>query len=116
MESPAGVGYSYNTNSSFPINDASTGNDNLNAVLDFFDKFSEYRKNKFWIAGESYAGKYVPYLATLIDKHNLYFAEEGKKIDFRGIMVGNGLISYNNLQNEQVNFLMGHSFLNPEIR
>ena len=102
MESPAGVGYSYNTNKSFQYNDATTGNDNLNAVLDFFEKFSEYRKNKFWIAGESYAGKYIPYLATLIDGYNQFRAEANKKIDFRGIMVGNGLMAYDTIPNQQV--------------
>jgi len=96
------VGYSYNTNTSFRHNDATTGNDNLNAVLSFFEKFSEYRKNKFWIAGESYAGKYIPYLATLIDGYNQYRAEEGKKIDFRGILIGNGLMDYGTIQSDQV--------------
>ena len=48
-------------------NDAITANDNLNALLDFYNKFKEYRSNNFWIAGESYAGKYIPDLAVLID-------------------------------------------------
>jgi serine carboxypeptidase-like clade 2 len=72
LESPAGVGYSYNTNTSFTYNDAITANDNMNALLDFFNKFKEYRTNNFWIAGESYAGKYVPDLAVLIDLYNAY--------------------------------------------
>lgn len=71
LESPAGVGYSYNTNESYHYNDANTATDNLNALLDFFQKFPEYRKSPFFIAGESYAGKYIPDLAVLIDRYNL---------------------------------------------
>jgi carboxypeptidase C (cathepsin A) len=51
IESPAGVGYSYNTNTSFEYNDAITANDNFNALMSFFDKFKEYRDRNFWIAG-----------------------------------------------------------------
>ena len=65
--------------------------DNYKAVLDFFNnKFPEYRKNRFWIAGESYAGKYIPDLAVLIDTHN--YVGEGTKVDIRGIIVGNGVM------------------------
>jgi carboxypeptidase C (cathepsin A) len=43
----------------------------MNALLDFFQKFPEYKKNNFWLAGESYAGKYIPDLAVLIDQYNI---------------------------------------------
>lgn len=33
------------------------------AIQMFLDKHPEYKQNKFWIAGESYAGKYIPNLA-----------------------------------------------------
>ena len=67
--------------------------DNYNALLDFFNKFSEYRSNRFWIAGESYAGKYIPDLAVELDKYN---EEATNKIDFKGIMVGNGVMTFRN--------------------
>jgi serine carboxypeptidase-like clade 2 len=70
LESPAGVGYSINTDQNYRHNDASTAYDSLYAVIDFFTKFSEYRQNIFFIAGESYAGKYIPDLAVLIDTYN----------------------------------------------
>ena len=91
IESPAGVGYSYNTNPEYYYSDASTATDNMNAVLDFFQKFPEYRRSPFFIAGESYAGKYIPDLAVLIDRYNL---DAASPINFRGIMVGNGVMSF----------------------
>ena len=67
--------------------------DNYRAVLNFFKMFPEYKKNRFWIAGESYAGKYIPDLAVLLDKYNKD-ASTSDKLDFRGIMVGNGVMTF----------------------
>lgn len=99
IESPAGVGYSYNTNSSYYYSDENTAIDNFNAVLDFFQKFPEYRKTAFFIAGESYAGKYIPDLAVLIDRHNL---EAASPINLQGIMVGNGVMKFSSIFRNQV--------------
>jgi carboxypeptidase C (cathepsin A) len=62
------------------------------AVVDFFSKYSEYKNNPFWISGESYAGKYIPDLAVLIDKHNL--RSPAIPINMKGIFVGNGVMSF----------------------
>ena len=41
LESPAGVGYSYNLDTNYVYNDANTAHDALNAVVDFFsNKFT----------------------------------------------------------------------------
>lgn len=51
-------------------------------------KFPEFFKNDLYLAGESYAGIYVPWLALKIDQYN----EQETKNDFnlKGFMVGNG--------------------------
>jgi carboxypeptidase C (cathepsin A) len=51
LESPAGVGYSYNLDTAFEYDDAVTANDSYNALLHFFQLYPEYAKNKFFIAG-----------------------------------------------------------------
>ena len=96
LESPAGVGFSYNTDTKYVNTDSSTAMDNFNALLDFFKKYPEYSKNRFWIAGESYAGKYIPDLAVLIDQYN-----QGKgitPINFKGILIGNGVMTFETLE------------------
>ena len=71
IEAPAGVGYSYCipddiTNCYF--DDNNEADDNLNALLYFFNnKFPERKKNDLYLAGENYAGIYVPLLAWRID-------------------------------------------------
>jgi carboxypeptidase C (cathepsin A) len=61
-------------------------------VLNFFQLYPEYAKSKFFIAGESYAGKYIPDLAVLIDKYNLQ--QIINKINLVGILVGNGVMTF----------------------
>jgi serine carboxypeptidase-like clade 2 len=69
IEQPAGVGYSTCDNSSAPQDcnhtDLSSSEDNLQVLLGWFERFSDtpYKRNQVFIAGESYAGVYVPYLS-----------------------------------------------------
>jgi len=42
----------------------------LKSVEKFFEGYPEYKKLEFYIAGESYAGIYVPTLARAILDHN----------------------------------------------
>lgn len=67
IDSPAGVGFSINNDPKYQYNDANTLKDNLFALQFFFtNKFPNYAQSKFYIAGESYAGKYIPDLALKI--------------------------------------------------
>ena len=51
LESPAGVGYSYNLDQKYEYNDYNTADDALKAVVNFFEKFPEYKGRRFFIAG-----------------------------------------------------------------
>lgn len=88
IESPVGVGFSYSDTNDYKCNDDRTASENLAAVEKFFDMFPEYKKNKFFITGESYAGVYVPTLAEAIVKSELAGTYTGAKLT--GIAVGNG--------------------------
>ena len=75
LESPKGVGFSYCegvTKSSQCVNtDESTALDAYEFLVNFYASFPEYRSNKFYITGESYAGIYIPMLIDQIDKDPL---------------------------------------------
>lgn len=92
MESPAGVGYSYNDGSEFEYSDATTLEDNLQALLSFYQNYPEYAKNGLWLSGESYAGKYIPDLAVAIDYYNQQ--DKSTPINLLGLLVGNGIMSF----------------------
>ncbi|MCO5612160.1 hypothetical protein L7F22_066422 [Adiantum nelumboides] len=91
LDSPAGVGWSYsNTSGDLVTNDSLTARDNLLFLQSWFEAFPEYKGREFYIAGESYAGHYVPQLASLIVD---YMAENGTSvINLIGIAIGNPLL------------------------
>ncbi|XP_075076926.1 serine carboxypeptidase-like 40 [Nicotiana tabacum] len=68
LESPAGVGFSYtNTSSDFnSTGDKKTTNDYVVFLLNWLERFPEYKNRDFYISGESYASHYVPQLAHAI--------------------------------------------------
>lgn len=85
-ESPAGAGYSYaDSVAGYTHNDTSVAIDNYNAVVQFLERFPQYKGRDVFLAGESYAGIYVPTLAKQI-------LDSGFDIPLAGIMVGNGCI------------------------
>lgn len=92
IDAPAGTGFSINLDEKYEFNDANTAKDNLLALKDFFIKFPFYANNTFYMAGESYAGKYIPDLATRI------VAETGSKINLKGILMGNPILNLQGLQ------------------
>ncbi|XP_065633787.1 serine carboxypeptidase-like 40 [Quercus suber] len=72
LESPAGVGFSYsNTTLDYSMSgDRRTAGDNYVFLLNWLRRFPEYKNRDFYVAGESYAGHYVPQLAHTILFHN----------------------------------------------
>jgi len=88
IESPVGVGFSYSDTNDYKCTDDRTASENLAAVEKFFEMFPEYKNNKFFITGESYAGVYVPTLAEAIVKAEIAGTYTGAKLT--GIAVGNG--------------------------
>lgn len=63
FESPAGVGFSINDDKGYIYNDLRTAQDSLKTLQEFYKRFPEFKDNKFWIAGESYCGMYIPFLS-----------------------------------------------------
>ena len=65
FENPVGVGFSYSTTNDYNTGDEPTAADNLAALQDFFAKYPEMGKRKLFLAGESYAGIYIPVRACV---------------------------------------------------
>lgn len=98
IESPAGVGYSTcdQAKGDCTFDDDITADDNLVSILNWFDKFPEFKTNDFYITGESYSGIYVPYTTLAIHKHNEKYANDDSvfKPNLKGFMVGNGVTNW----------------------
>lgn len=86
LESPAGVGFSYNSKRDYIWDDDTVAMNNYVALKDFFRRFPQFVKNEFFITGESYGGIYVPTLTLL--------AKNDSSMNLKGFAVGNGMSSY----------------------
>ncbi len=82
-------------------------------MLDFFIKYPELSSNIFWLAGESYAGKYIPDLAYKIDLYNMQ--TKSKKINLKGLLVGNGFMSFENVESFSIEYMIDHEFVDPDL-
>ncbi|CAL0306386.1 unnamed protein product [Lupinus luteus] len=88
LESPAGVGFSYSNRSSNydTSGDRKTTTNNYIFIANWLERFPEYKKRDFYIAGESYAVHYAPQLAHTILHNNK--KAHNTIINLKGILVG----------------------------
>jgi serine carboxypeptidase-like clade 1 len=88
IEQPAGVGFSNAVNGSLTSDDWIQSQNTYGFLRSFFTAYSELSPNDFYVAGESYAGVYVPTLAYRIYEGN----KAGLKpfINLKDLAVGNG--------------------------
>jgi len=57
-------------------------------MVGLLKKYPEYQRRDFYIAGESYAGHYIPAISSYILKKG------GLKLNFKGIAIGSGLVDF----------------------
>lgn len=91
LESPAGVGFSYSNTSSdlYTAGDQRTAEDAYTFLVNWFERFPQYKYRDFYIAGESYAGHYVPQLSQVVYQKNKGI--KNPVINFKGFLVGNAV-------------------------
>eukprot|EP01060_Flectonema_neradi_P026925 TRINITY_DN36569_c0_g1_i1.p1 TRINITY_DN36569_c0_g1~~TRINITY_DN36569_c0_g1_i1.p1 ORF type:complete len:467 (+),score=100.95 TRINITY_DN36569_c0_g1_i1:72-1472(+) len=110
LEAPAGVGFSFSNDTSkyHNITDAESSYDNFLFLKSWFNVFTQYQKNDFYITAESYGGHYGPTLAQqLIDNPN--------NINMKGLLIGNPGINsdwyYNVNEYAFVTYMWSHALI-----
>ena len=107
LEHPVGVGFSYsNLKKDYINNDKIDSQDNLSFTIEFFKLFSNFKKNKLYICGESYAGHYVPLWVKEIINYNKN--KDIDKINLKGFILMNPYLNYISGNEAQVETLWGH--------
>ncbi|XP_003748417.1 probable serine carboxypeptidase CPVL [Galendromus occidentalis] len=86
IDNPVGAGFSYVSPDGHARNFSDVGRDLFIGLQQFFTLFDEYGENDFYVAGESFAGKFVPALAHEILRNNLT-----AKMNLQGIIIGSSL-------------------------
>ncbi|KAL2331997.1 hypothetical protein Fmac_019578 [Flemingia macrophylla] len=90
VDQPTGTGFSYTSDESDIRHDEEgVSNDLYDFLQAFFKEHPQFTKNDFFITGESYAGHYIPALASRVHQGNK--AKEGIHINLKGFAIGNGL-------------------------
>ncbi|XP_053204748.1 lysosomal protective protein-like [Panonychus citri] len=106
LESPSGVGYSYSDSGNYSHSDDSTSLDTLLAMKSWFNKFQAFENHSFYLAGESYAGVYIPTLSVRL--------LEEPDINYVGFAIGNGYLDQYLLGNSIVRFAYYHGFIDTQ--
>ncbi|KAH0783592.1 hypothetical protein KY290_003190 [Solanum tuberosum] len=114
LESPAGVGFSYsNTSSDYTTGDKKTRLDSFTFLVNWMERFPEYKHRDFYIVGESYAGHYVPQLAQLILSHKK--TKPNLVINLQGIATGNALLDDETWNSGSYDFYWTHALISDEV-
>ncbi|EOA34398.1 hypothetical protein CARUB_v10021926mg [Capsella rubella] len=114
LESPVGVGFSYsNTTTDYKkIGDDFTARDAYAFIQKWLERFPAYRGNDFYIAGESYAGKYIPELAEVVYDKNK--DNSSRHIKLKGILLGNPETSDAEDWKGYVDYAWSHAVISDE--
>ncbi|VDK38921.1 unnamed protein product [Taenia asiatica] len=107
IEAPAGVGFSFSRDGNVTTDDDMVADNNYFALINFFEKFPEFKGRDFYIIGESYGGVYVPTLALRVVEH--------PEMELKGIAVDNGLTSYTLNDNSLLYFAYYHSLIDASL-
>jgi serine carboxypeptidase-like clade 1 len=124
LESPKGVGFSYcdeATSTAQCVNDdTTTSQDAYEFLVNWFAAFPEYKSNKFYITGESYAGIYIPMMMDQLTQDVLH-----AKINLVGSAIGNGCwgntvgtCAFSSPEAQQISaaFYFGHGMYSQTLR
>ncbi|ESR50819.1 hypothetical protein CICLE_v10031415mg [Citrus x clementina] len=116
LEAPVGVGFSYTNNSEdlHKLGDQVTANDSYAFLIGWFKRFPNFKSHDFYIAGESYAGHYVPQLAELIHERNIR-AGKDSFINLKGFMIGNAVINDPTDTKGLVDYAWSHAIISDKL-
>merc|ERR1712166_739876 len=89
VDQPVGTGFSKaGSITDYDTNEEEIAETMATFMVNFLEKYPDFRGKDFYITGESYAGHYIPAIS-----HNFFFKNKDKlKFNFEGMAIGNGLV------------------------
>ncbi|CDO74121.1 hypothetical protein BN946_scf185043.g171 [Trametes cinnabarina] len=98
LDQPVGVGFSY-ADFGETVETTEDAAKNVHAFLTiFFETFSEFKGRPLHLAGESYAGRYLPTFASYVFDQNHIAQEKGRQIlNLTSVLIGNGITDISTL-------------------
>ncbi|EIW56060.1 serine carboxypeptidase [Trametes versicolor FP-101664 SS1] len=91
IDQPVGVGFSYAEYGESVDNTIDASKDIAAFIAIFFEHFTKFKGRPLHLAGESYAGRYLPVYASAIYDQNAKLVERGvAPVNLSSVMIGNG--------------------------
>ncbi|KIK51960.1 hypothetical protein GYMLUDRAFT_50249 [Collybiopsis luxurians FD-317 M1] len=95
IDQPIGVGFSYAEYGETVSTTEEAAKDIAAFVSIFFENFHKFKGRAFHMAGESYAGRYLPLFASAVYDQNAYLVKAGiTPINLKSVLIGNGFTDW----------------------
>jgi len=114
VDSPVGAGFSFSRNpKGYDVGDVSSSLQLKKFLTKWFTEHPNYLANPFYVGGDSYAGKFVPFLAQKISED----IEDGLRpvTNLKGYLVGNPVTGESNDFESRVPFLHGAGIISDQL-
>ncbi|CAO3664035.1 unnamed protein product [Rhizopus stolonifer] len=110
LDQPVGTGFSFAKPDNFMHNMTEITQEFTEFIDQLFSLFPRLQPQDLYIAGESFAGSYIPYFAkSLLDLNKIE-----KRYNLKGIAIGNGWISPKHQYNAYYDFGVQHSLVEKD--
>ncbi|KAJ2689492.1 Cell death protease [Coemansia spiralis] len=110
IDQPYGTGFSVAKTESYAKTFKESSQTLLEFLRRFYTVFPEFRQRQLYVAGESEAGTYIPYLAEAILK-----MPASERFALSGLMIGNGWIDPLPMYMSYTEVLSRHGLLSPGV-
>ncbi|KAI1462695.1 alpha/beta-hydrolase [Annulohypoxylon moriforme] len=92
VDNPVGTGYSYVNTDSYVHELDEMANQFVTFLEKWYKLFPEYEHDDIYIAGESFAGQHIPYIAKAVLERNK-LPQTQTAWNLKGLLIGNGWVS-----------------------
>ncbi|XP_046988685.1 venom serine carboxypeptidase-like [Schistocerca americana] len=106
IDNPVGTGFSFtDRDDGYATDMPQVGEDLYEALQQFFTLFPGLRERPFFVAGESFAGKYIPVVGyTILERNKVAY----EPINLQGVLIGNGFFDPEHMQAySELSYAMG---------
>jgi carboxypeptidase D len=109
VDQPGGTGFS--TTKDYDRELTKVGEDFVVFLNEYLKIFTEDQEKEIYLAGESYAGQYIPFIADAVFKSNEL---NDTKINLKGLLIGNGWIDPNVQSMSYIPFLIDSGIIKSD--
>lgn len=109
VDQPGGTGFSLTEQYDKDLDEVA--DDFYKFLLAYYEQFPQDLGNPLYLAGESYAGQYIPFIADKILREN---PAQNATINLQGLIIGNGWIAPDTQSLSYIPYLLGAGILHTD--